>query len=147
MDVMISKTNEQSNNSDVFKLPEKTLTDKINEVYNINFRGSMLYMISSLVFCELLLKVISILLEQLRYTLTHLSASTAVVLSPIESTANFISTLLIFIFVPIGLFAYGIYNNDRIDRNFEECVNKLINKHLAELEEINNISGKGEESE
>jgi hypothetical protein len=121
-------TNEQPNDTGVFKLPKKTLNDKINEVYNISFRGSSLYAISTFVFIATLLKVISFLLEQLRYTLFHLSTLTTFVISPIGSTADLISTILISIFVPIAIIAYGIHNNERIDRNYEKCVNHLRNQ-------------------
>jgi hypothetical protein len=74
-----------------------------------------------------------------------MSTSAEVVLSTTEPKVMIISEILFLIFLPIGIFALCIRETDRIDRNYEQCVNYFRNQHLEEQDEINIISTKGEE--
>jgi hypothetical protein len=142
-----NSTTEQSCETKEFRLPQKSLKEKIKFAYGYNFKGSVLYMIAIILLCNQFFIMMSFLLEQLRYTLTHISTLTTIVLSPIEPKIMIISEILLLVFFPTVLFDQCIRENDRIDRNFEKHVNNLKKQHQNEQEEINNVSDKGEESE
>jgi hypothetical protein len=136
---------EQLSETEEFRLPQKSLKEKIKYAYGYNFRGSFLFMFNIFLLCGIFIRMIYILLAQLSNVLLHNMTSQTFVFTSIEPKIALISEILLFIFIAVFIYADCIRSNDRIDKNFEECVNYLRNQHLGEQDEINTISTKGEE--
>jgi hypothetical protein len=140
-------TTEQSNETEEFRLPQKSLTEKIKEAYNYNFQGSLFYLITIVLLCNGLLITLGFLSVQMICNLVYSTPLTTFDISLIEPKTFLLSEILLLILIPIGLFAKCIQETNRIDRNFERFVNNFKKQQLEEQEKINNKIDKGEETQ